>query len=54
MRPTLSAGRVDKIMATTKRHSPYQIARKLMAADRLLAESKDTAGRLEGDVSPLA
>jgi putative transposase len=29
-------------MATRKRHSPEQIARKLMAADRLLAESKNT------------
>jgi transposase-like protein len=31
-------------MATRKRHSPEQIVRKLMAADRLLAEGKDTAG----------
>lgn len=31
-----------KIMATRKRHSPEQIVRKLMAADRLLAEG-DTA-----------
>ena len=30
-------------MATGKRHSPEQIVRKLMAADRLLAEGKDTA-----------
>ena len=30
-------------MATRNRHSPEQIARKLMAADRLLAEGKDTA-----------
>jgi hypothetical protein len=35
--------RLDKIMATRKRHSPEQIVRKLMAADRLLAEGKDTA-----------
>ena len=28
---------------TSKRHSPEQIVRKLMAADRLLAEGKDTA-----------
>ena len=41
LRPTLWAGRLDKIMATRKRHSPEQIVRKLMAADRLLA--KDTA-----------
>ena len=37
------AGRLDKIMATRKRHSPEQVVRKLMAADRLLAEGKDTA-----------
>jgi putative transposase len=30
-------------MATRKRHSPEQIVRKLTAADRLLAEGKDTA-----------
>ena len=30
-------------MATRKRHSPEQIVRKLMAADRMLAEGKDTA-----------
>lgn len=30
-------------MATRKRHGPEQIVRKLMAADRLLAEGKDTA-----------
>jgi hypothetical protein len=39
----LWAGRLDKIMATRKRHSPGQIVRELMAADRLLAEGKDTA-----------
>src|SRR5271166_6918324 len=43
LRPTLWAGRLDKIMATRKRHSPELIVRKLMAADRLLAEGKDTA-----------
>ena len=43
MRPTLWAGRLDKIMATRKRHSPEQVVRKLMTADRLLAEGKDTA-----------
>ena len=42
LRPTLWAGRLDTIM-TRKRHSPEQIVRKLMAADRLLAEGKDTA-----------
>ena len=30
-------------MATRKRHSPEQVVRKLMTADRLLAEGKDTA-----------
>ena len=43
LRPTTWAGRLDKIMATRKRHSPEQIVRKLMAADRLLAEGRDTA-----------
>jgi putative transposase len=58
--PTSWAGRLDKIMATRKRHSPEQIVRKLMAADRLLAEGKDTAavcrelGCLRSDVSPVA
>ena len=53
------AERLDK-MAARKRHSPEQIVRKLMAADRLLSEGKDTAavcrraGRLGGDVSPVA
>jgi putative transposase len=37
------AGRLGEIMATRKRHSPEQVVRKLMAADRLLAEGKDTA-----------
>jgi putative transposase len=31
------------VMATRKRHSPEQIVRKLMAADRLLAEGEDLA-----------
>jgi len=43
LQPTTWAGRLDKIMATRKRHSAEQIVRKLMAADRLLAEGKDTA-----------
>jgi len=30
-------------MATRKRHSPEQVVRKLMTADRLLGEGKDTA-----------
>jgi putative transposase len=37
------AGRLDKIMATRKRHSPEQVVRKLMTADRLLSEGKDVA-----------
>lgn len=37
------AERLHKIMATRKRHSPEQIVRKLMAADRPLAEGKDNA-----------
>lgn len=43
LRATFWAGRLDEIMATRKRHSPEQIVRKLMAADRLLAEGKHTA-----------
>ncbi len=39
----LWVGRLDKIMATRKRHNPEQVVRKLTAADRLLAEGKDTA-----------
>jgi putative transposase len=39
----LRAGRLDKIMAIRKRHNPEQVVRKLMAADRLLAEGKDTS-----------
>jgi hypothetical protein len=39
----LWAGSLDKVMAARKRHSPEQIVRKLMAADRLLAEGEDTA-----------
>jgi len=31
------------IMATRKRHSSEQVVRKLMTADRLLAEGKDVA-----------
>ncbi len=55
----LWAGRLEKIMATRKRHSPEQIVRKLMAADRLLAGGMDTAAvcrslGLRGDVSPVA
>jgi putative transposase len=37
------AGRLDKVMAKRKRHTPEQIVRKLMTADRLLAEGNDTA-----------
>src|SRR5690349_1332850 len=43
LRPTTWAGRLDKIMATWKRHSPEQIVRKLMAADRLVSQGKDNA-----------
>src|SRR6202008_5000508 len=43
LQPTTWAGRLDKIMATRKRHSPEQVVRKLMAADRLVAQGKDTA-----------
>ena len=39
----LWAGRLGRIVATRKRHSAEQIVRKLMAADRLLAEGHDTA-----------
>jgi hypothetical protein len=52
-------GRLDNIM-TRKRHSPEQVVRKLMAANRLLAEGKDTAavcrelGVLRGHLSPVA
>lgn len=37
------AGRLEKVMAMRNRHNPEQIVRQLMAADRLLAEGKDTA-----------
>ncbi|EPQ77145.1 transposase [Mycobacterium marinum MB2] len=43
LRPMLWAGRLDKIMAMRKRHSPERNACKLMAADRLLVEGEDTA-----------
>jgi hypothetical protein len=36
----LWAIRLDKIMATRKRHTPEQVVRKLMTADRLLAEDR--------------
>jgi transposase-like protein len=39
----LWAGRLDKIMAMRKRHSPEQVVRKLTTADRLLGEGKDLA-----------
>ena len=60
LRPAMWAGRLDKIMATRKRHSPEQVVRKLMAADRLLAEGKEhrggvpRAGCLRSDLSPVA
>ncbi len=37
------ARRLDRIVATRKRHSPEQVVRKLVTADRLLAEGMDTA-----------
>src|ERR1700751_899964 len=43
LRPTLRGGRLDKIMGAGKRDSPEQMGRKLMGADRLRAEGKDTA-----------
>ena len=36
-------GNIRKIMAAGNRHNPEQIVRRLMTADRLLAEGKDTA-----------
>jgi|SRR5215211_2431921 len=39
----LWAGRLDKYMATRKRHSPEQVVRKLATADRMLGEGKDVA-----------
>ena len=39
----LWAGRLDKNMATRKRHSPEQVVRKLATADRMLGEGKDVA-----------
>lgn len=41
--PKSWAGRLDKSMTVRKRHSPEQVVRKLLVADRLLAEGKDTA-----------
>jgi putative transposase len=42
LRPHCVGGKVRQIMAARKRHSPEQVVRKLMTADRLLAEGKDT------------
>jgi putative transposase len=39
----LWAGRLDKVMATRKRHNPEQVVRKLVTADRLLSEGNDVA-----------
>ena len=39
----LWAGRLDKNMATRKRHSPEQVVRKLATADRMLGEGNDVA-----------
>ena len=41
--PALWAGRLDKIMATRKRHNSEQVVRKLMTADRLLGDGNDVA-----------
>ena len=43
MPPMLWAGRLDKNMATRKRHSPEQVVGKLATADRMLGEGKDVA-----------
>lgn len=43
LRPTLWAGRGQQDHGDEEAAQPEQIARKLMAADRLLAEGKDTA-----------
>jgi putative transposase len=53
LRPTTWAGRLNKIMATRKRHSPEQVVRKLMVADRLLAEGSITGEHLIGEVGRL-
>jgi len=37
------AGRLDKDMASRKRHTPEQVVRKLAQADRMLVEGKDVA-----------
>src|ERR1700730_15171531 len=37
------AGRLDKDMATRKRHTPEQVVRKLAESDRLLGEGKSVA-----------
>jgi putative transposase len=39
----MCAGRLDKDMATRKRHTPEQVVRKLAQADRTLGEGKDVA-----------
>jgi hypothetical protein len=38
-----ASGRLDRIMATRKRHRPEQVVRNLTTADRLLSEGKDVA-----------
>jgi hypothetical protein len=54
------AGRLNKIMATRKQHSPEQVVRKLLAADRLLDEGNGhrcgvpRARCRRSDVSPVA
>ena len=41
--PTTWAGRLDNNMATGKRHTPEKVVRKLVEADRMLAEGKKVA-----------
>ena len=43
LQPTIWAERLNKRWRRGSGHSPEQIVRTLMAADRLLAEGKDTA-----------
>ena len=38
------AGRLDNPMTTRKKHTPEQVVRKLVQADRMLSEGKDVAG----------
>jgi hypothetical protein len=42
LRPALRAGKLDINMATRKKHTPEQVARKLATADREPPRDKDT------------